>query len=137
MPWDKLAGISLDNMVRNLRNIGASVGAIRNVKGMQEIISMLPRDGSVILVSFLILKKGFEARGHAMCVFYDHFGRLRIMDRTTVYDNLAIIAKIHSVDEMIPRAAVQINNVYAKLLYLSGTAVLAMEALGVVATEKR
>lgn len=47
---------------------------------------------------------------------------------------LAVLAKRYKATEFIPRAAVQLTNVYGKFVGPHGMATLAMEALGVVAS---
>ncbi len=135
VPWNKVGGISLSEMVQNLRAIGASVGALKTVTKMSDVVAMMKRDGSVVLVSFRCMRAGKEVSGHAMYVFYDYLGRFRIMDRTGVYDDLRAIAKQYDrIDEFIPRAAAEVSGVYAKVV--DGITVLAMEIRGVVATQK-
>lgn len=134
VPWEKVGGISLQQMAQNLRAIGANIGPLRFVSSMKEVSSMLRRDGGVVLVSFRVMRGGKEVSGHAMYAFYDHVGQLKIMDRTGIHSNIADIPKLYGIDEFIPRSAMGISNVYAK--YADGVSVLAMEVAGVAATKR-
>jgi hypothetical protein len=81
------------------------------------------------------MRAGKEVGGHAMYVFYDYLGRLRIMDRSGVHSDLKEITKLYDrIDEFVPRAAVEIRALYAK--YVDGATILAMEVRGVVATQR-
>ena len=134
VPFQSLNGISLSAMTNHLKQIGAQIGQFKTVTGLQEVVRLLPRDGSVVLVSVKVMRGATDAGGHAIHVFYDVFGRLRFMDRTGVYDNLAVLAKKYNATEFVPRSAVQLKNVYGKFVGPHGMATLAMEALGVVAS---
>jgi hypothetical protein len=135
IPVSEIGGISLQQMTRNLSAIGASIGSMRPVTKLSEVVSLLRNDGSVVLVSFRCMRSGKEVGGHAMYVFRDYLGRLRIMDRSGIHSDLKEITKHYDrIDEFAPRAAVEIKGMYAK--YVDGVTVLAMEARGVVATER-
>ncbi len=138
----KIGGISLAEMADNFRKIGVSVGPEFPVSNMQQVKNMLRRDGSVVQVSFHVIKKGkATGEGHSMYVFYDHLGKLRIMDRTsidknTIYSSLEEVAKIHyGAETFIPRYAVRINNMFAKFIGPKGTATLAVQVNGVALHE--
>lgn len=98
---------------------------------------MLRRDGSVVMISLRVMKKGKEVGGHAVYAFRDFIGRVRIMDRTGIYDDLNGMTGAYGVDEFVPRAAAHVQNVYAKMMNAGKAAVLAVGALGVVASERR
>ncbi len=74
---------------------------------------------------------------HAMYLYYDYFGRIRIMDRTGVYTKLSDIGPIYGAKEIILQEAVRVEGVYAKIVGPKGLTILVMEVLGVVATEKK
>jgi len=69
-----------------------------------------------------------------MYAFYDHLGKVKIMDRTGIYSNINDIPRLYGIDEFIPRALVEVGNVYVK--YANGVSVLAMEVVGVAATNR-
>lgn len=71
-----------------------------------------------------------------MYLFYDVFGRLRVMDRTGIYDSLDDVARRYGAERFDIRAAALLENVYAKFFGPKGSATLAVEALAVVAREK-
>jgi hypothetical protein len=45
VPWEKVGGISLQQMAQNLRAIGANIGQLRFINSMNEVTSILRRDG--------------------------------------------------------------------------------------------
>lgn len=136
VPFESLKGIDLAVMTNNLKQIGAQIGILKPVTGLSEVVKMLPRDGSVVLISVKVMRGTTLAGGHAIHAFYDTFGRLCFMDRTGVYTDLVVLAQRYRATEFVPRAAVKLENVYAKFVGPHGMATLAMEALGVVANDK-
>jgi len=137
VPLAKTAGISLQAMANNLRRIGATVSPLKEISSLKEVVRMLPRNGSVVMISVKAIKGGQPIGGHAVYLFYNKFGKLRIMDRTGEYNTLKQLAdKYSQVDEFIPRAAVTLTNVYAKYVGPKGAAVLAMEVLAVTVEER-
>ncbi len=137
VPVRLTAGISLQAMASNLRRIGAVVGQVKTITSLKDAVKMLPRDGSVVMISVKGLRNGVQAGGHAVYAFYDKLGRLKIMDRSGVYNTLEDLARRYpQVDEFVPRAAATISNVYSKFVGPKGGAVLAIEVLAVVAEDK-
>ena len=137
IPLNQTAGISLQAMANNLRSIGANVSHVRQVSSLKEIIKMLPRDGSVVMVSVKGLRAGNQVGGHAVYVFYNTLGRLKIMDRSGIFNTFEDLARRYpQVDEFVPRAASTITNVYGKFVGPGGAAVLVMSVLGVSAEKK-
>jgi hypothetical protein len=132
VPLRNTSGISLQAMTNYLRQLGANVGPLKTINSLNEAAKMLPRNGNVVLISVKCMKNGQQVGGHALYTFYDMWGRLRIMDRTGVYESLAEVAKKYPVDEFIPRKAALLTNLYAKFAGAEGAAVLAIEVLGVV-----
>lgn len=132
VPIQKTGGISLQAMTNYLSKIGANVGPLKTISTLDEAAKLLPKNGSVVLVSVKCIKNGKDAGGHALYIFYDTFGRLRIMDRTGLYKTLSEVALKYPVDDFVPRAAVRLTNIYAKFVGPNGSSVLAMEMLGVV-----
>jgi hypothetical protein len=132
------AGISLHDMAINLRKIGVSVGPVSPITNMQQATRMLPRDGSVVLMSFHKIKNGQQVGGHTMYIFRDLFGRVRLMDRIGVYSDVAALIKSHkyNADNYIPRFAAKVDNMKVKFIP-SGTAVLATEVQGVILNERK
>lgn len=124
--------ISLFDMVAKLKTIGAHVGSVLSVSSVAQVMRHVRNDGSVVLVSLKGLKDGREVAGHAVYFFKDHLGRTRIMDRTGVYENISDLTNIYSqVDEFIPRSIASLYNIYAKYMLPEGSAILAIEVLGV------
>ncbi|MBC7500126.1 MAG: hypothetical protein H7315_06485 [Herminiimonas sp.] len=136
VPFHSLQGIRLSTMTNHLRQIGAKMGELKTVSNIRDVIQMLPRDGSVVLISVLVMRGANVAGGHAIHAFYDSFGRVRIMDRTGIYSDLAALAHRYRATELIPREAIKLENVYGKFVGPHGMATLAMEALGVVKSDQ-
>jgi len=129
----QIGGISINAMAVNLLKIGAKVGQVKAVTSTREIVKILPRNGSVILVSLRGMKNNTQIGGHAVYFFRDIHGKVKIMDRTGVYNSLDELAVMYGqVDQFIPRAATTIQNIYAKLVMPKGSFVLTIEVLGVV-----
>jgi len=78
------AGISLEALAAQLRTLGARVGPIRAVSSMDEVVKLVPRDGSVLMISLNGMKAGVRAGGHNIYAFRDALGRVRLMDRSGV-----------------------------------------------------
>ena len=136
VPFHQLGGIPLDDMIATLRRLGAKVKSVQNVSELSAALKLLPRNGSVLLISVKVIQQGRVAGGHAMYLFYDVLGRLRVMDRTGIYDSLSAVAKRYEAERFDIRAAALLENVYAKFFGPKGSATLAVEALAVVAREK-
>jgi LysM repeat protein len=128
-PLSKLGGVTLESMVGHLRSIGAAVGEVRPLSTVQQVEKMLPRDGSVVLISVNCMKNGARAGGHAFYAFYDKLGRLRFMDRTGIYSSIEELAsRYKQFDAFALRAGATLKNVFLKFVGPKGTATLAMEA---------
>lgn len=129
---DNALGISLHNMVAKLNSIGARTRSVIDVSSVNQVLKYLKSDGSVVLVSLKGMKDGQRTGGHAVYFFKDHLGRVRIMDRTGQYQTLTeLVARYRQFDEFIPRAIAPIDNIYAKFIAPKGTAILAIEVIGV------
>lgn len=122
IPVAKLGGISLENMGNTLRAIGARAGTLTPVQRLEDILSagLLKQDGSVVLISVRCMRAGKDVGGHMVYAYYDVLRRVRFMDRTVgaaaqkSYASLRELAKIYRLDEMIPRAALPLHNVFVK-----------------------
>ena len=132
-PGVQPGGIPLNVMVSHLRRIGAAVSGVKNVTSVKQVVKMLPRDGSVVLVSVRAVRNGANVGGHAIYFFYDKLGRLRIADRTGVYKSLGELARRYSVTEFIPRGAAHMKNLFMKFVGPKGTATLAVQVNALVA----
>jgi hypothetical protein len=127
-----VGGISLSKMTSHLRQIGAKIGAIREVSSVGQVVNHLKSDGSVLLVSLKCMKNGKLISGHAVYFYKTFLGRTRIMDRTGEYTSLTeLVAKYRAFDAFIPRAFVPLENIFAKYLAPKGTTALTIEVLGV------
>lgn len=135
IPVPQTGAISLQAMTNYLKKLGAGVGPLRNITSLKEATGMLQKNGNVVLISTKAMKNGQQAGGHAFYVYKDVMGRLRLMDRSGVYKNLAEIARKYPVDEFIPRSAATLTNIYAKYTGPEGSTVLAIEVLGLVSEE--
>ncbi|TRX74535.1 hypothetical protein [Pseudomonas mangiferae] len=127
--------LTLEGIAANLRALGADVGLVKKVEHMDDIARSLPRDGSVAIVGILGDFQG-QRVGHAVYVFKDLSGSTRVMDRTGVYKSLSDLNLIYGVKQFSPFAYVHVKNVFGKVMVPGGTAVLAMEVLGVIATQQ-
>lgn len=146
MSIDRLGGVALKTMAHNLQDLGAKIGNLVSVRNLEEILAkgLLKRDGSVVLISVKTMRAGKEVGGHLIYAFYDTFGRLRFMDRTIVlrnqstYASLGELAIKYGVDEMIPRAALPIYNMFVKsVAYQTPTLVLPIAAVVAQYQEKK
>jgi nucleoid-associated protein YgaU len=133
-----LKGASIRQVAAALRSIGAKVGEVKTVGSMAEVEEMVPRDGSVVIVSLRAFKAGQELDvGHQVYVFRDLLNRVRIMDRTVggaqdVYLSLEELGRRYSsvADTFVPRAALPVTNVFGKIVEgMQPAAVIAMEVL--------
>lgn len=59
-----------------------------------------------------------------------------MMDRTGVYRSLSELNSVYGVESFSPFAYLHVKNVFGKIPVPSGAAVLAMEVLAVVATQR-
>lgn len=125
-PHGQISGISLTNMVATLRSVGARVRSVQAVNSLPDVTRMLPRDGSVVLVSVHVMNQGRRLGGHAVYAFYDALGRLRFSDRTGVYKSLSDVAQRYGATDLVPRAAAHMQNLFMKWVGPKGTATLAM-----------
>ena len=138
VPWGAVGGVkNLSVVAQNLRSIGASVGAAKPVQSMSNVAWELPRDGSVGLIAVKLKKNGQIVAGHCMAVFFDSFGRLRILDRSGTYLSLADVAKRYRVDQFVLSEFLVVENVYAKFVGPKGGVTLVMQVLGVNVSEKK
>ncbi|HEX4408379.1 MAG TPA: LysM peptidoglycan-binding domain-containing protein [Xanthobacteraceae bacterium] len=124
-------------LVVKLRDIGAEVAPIKNVKSFDDIAKMTPKNGGVVMFSVdgTDLKTG-EIIGHALYTFRDAVGNIKIMDRGgapgragEIFDSLAQLTKKYGlVGDYVPKQAAVLQNVSGKILD-KGSAVLAMAAV--------
>ncbi len=141
VPLNSIGAIRLTDMLLVLKKIGATTGPVKRITSFKAIKAMIPFDGSVVLVSLkVILKNGTEA-GHAIYVYRDILGRIRIMDRTVgkvtqkAYVSLEEVVKEYErsgVRNLIPEAALILHNVYGRAIGFELPR-LVMPILGVIA----
>ena len=129
----QIGGIPLSRMSNHLGSIGVAIGQVKKVTTVSQIKRMLPRDGSVVLISLRGVKNGKAAGGHAIYAFYDKLGRLRFSDRSGIYKRIDEIAARYSKDEYIPRGAVHMKNLFMKFIGPKGTGTLAIAINSVIA----
>lgn len=146
MAIDRLGGVAVKTMAHNLQDLGAKIGNLVSVRHLEEVLAkgLLKRDGSVVLIPVRTMRTGKEVGGHLIYAFYDTFGRLPFMDRTIVlrnqstYASLGELAIKYGVDEMIPRAALTIYNMFVKsAAYQTPTLVLPIAAVVAQYQEKK
>jgi hypothetical protein len=125
------AGITLESMAAQLRTLGARVGPVQPVANMGEVARLVPRDGSVVMISLNGMRNGARVAGHSIYAFRDALGRVRLMDRSGVYGSLEELGRRYTqCDQFVPRAAAVVENVFGKFVDATEkVAVLAMAAL--------
>lgn len=144
MPMNSLWKIpNLSTGMSYLQRMGARIGAIRTVSTEKDIMSMVPRDGSVVMIAMHVMKKGRVVGGHAIYAFRTVFGQIQYMDRTvgkiipSVYKSIAEIVPCYpGVTAFVPYQAGILHNVFAKSV-VHDIPKLVIPVLGVVATEDK
>lgn len=142
LPWripDLATGMSY------LRQLGAKVGPIKKVSSVDDIVRILPRDGSVVMVAVHVMKNGKIVAGHAIYVFRNAFGQVRFMDRTVgravnsgtqgVYKSIDELAPVYGANALVPYEASILYNVFTKTV-AHDVPKLVIPVLGVMAEEK-
>ncbi len=131
---------SLAHGLTHLRTLGARVGQVRAIRTIKEMESMVPFDGSVLMLAVRVVQPRGIA-GHAVYAYRDMYMRIRYMDRTI---GEAGVATYRSLDELRPlygakaievMEAAVLHNVFAKTIAHDATR-LVMPILGVIASER-
>lgn len=150
----KALGMSMDNLwvipnlakgISYLQRLGAKVGTVRAVSAVRDIESMVPFDGSVVMIAVRVVKNGNVIGGHAIYAFRTAVGQIRYMDRTVgsvvrrgtqgVFSSIADIAPLYGASSLVPYEAAVIYNVFVKSI-AHDLPKLVIPILGVVATEE-
>jgi hypothetical protein len=128
-----------------LRRLGATTGAIRKVANATDIIKILPRDGSVVMIAVNVMENGKIAAKHAIYAFRNALGQVRYMDRTVgstigssmkgIYKSIDELAPVYGASALVPYEASILYNVFAKSV-LHEAPRLVIPVLGVMAEEK-
>lgn len=128
-----------------LQRLGAKTGAIKKVDSARDIIKMLPRDGSVVMIAVHVMRNGRVAAGHAIYAFRNTFGQVRYMDRTVgraiksgsqgVYKSIEELVPVYGANAIVPYEASILHNVFAKSV-LHEAPILVIPLLGIMAEEK-
>jgi LysM domain len=141
-----LAGSSMVQRVAKLRELGAEVVDTLKVPGkVDELRSMVPRDGSVVMFGVRWERLGKNELGlpetknvaHALYAFYDYMGRFRIADRSGL-----VVSSLRELEELkpgygaigsaVPQSVALLKNVFMKFVGPKGLATLAMEVQAVM-----
>lgn len=128
-----------------LRQLGAKTGPVIKVSNSDDIVKIIPRDGSVVMIAVRLIKKGIRVRGHAIYAFRTPLGQVRYMDRTVgktfnsvqqgVYKSIDDMVDWYEADTIIPFEAAVLHNVFTKTVAHDLPPVLAIPVLGVMAEE--
>jgi hypothetical protein len=128
-----------------LARLGVKTGAIKKVSSSADILKILPRDGSVVMIAVNVMRNGKVVAGHAIYAFRNSFGQMRFMDRTVgrairsgtqgVYKSIEELAPVYGASSIVPYEASVLYNVFAKSV-LHETPRLVIPILGVMAEEK-
>jgi hypothetical protein len=131
-----LGGSSMVQRVAKLRELGAKVVDCKLPSEVDELRSMVPRDGSVLMFGVRWQKAGKNV-AHALYAFYDHMGRFRIADRSG-----AVVSSLQELQELkpgygaigsaVPQSVALLKNVFMKFVGPKGLATLAMEVHAVM-----
>src|SRR5262249_16517109 len=144
MPMDKLWTIpNLTTGMGYLKRLGAQVGVVKQIANIDDIVKMVPHDGSVVMIAVRVMDKSRVIGGHAIYAFRNALGQVRYMDRTVgmtiggaeqgVYRSLAEIAPMYSATELVAYEAAVLHNVFVKTIAYDLPR-LVMPILGVVAS---
>jgi len=136
---------SLTTGISYLQRLGAKTGGIKKVATTKDIVKILPRDGSVVMIAVNVMKDDKIVAGHAIYAFRNLFGQVRFMDRTVgrairsgtqgVYKNIEELAPVYGANALIPYEAAILHNVFVKSV-LHEIPRLVIPILGVMATEE-
>jgi hypothetical protein len=125
-----------------LQRLGVKAGAVKAIASVADIAKLVPRDGSVLMISVHLVKQGRVIAGHAVYAYRNSLGQLRYMDRTItsgaqrVYQSLDEIAKVYTqCDKFVPVEAALLHNVVVKSV-LNEAPRLFIPILGVIATQE-
>jgi hypothetical protein len=146
MPMSNLWAIpNLATGMAYLQRIGAKIGAVKPVAGAADIVQMVPRDGSVVMIAVKVMDKANVVGGHAIYAFRNTLGQVRYMDRTVgnvaagaqgVFKSIDEIAPLYGATALVPYEAAILHNVIVKT-FAYDLPRLVLPVLGVVATENR
>jgi hypothetical protein len=131
-----LGGSTMAQRVSILKGLGAKVLESKIPNKLEELPSMTPRDGSVLMFGVNWVRKGKRV-AHALYAYYDAFGRFRIADRTgLVVSSLEELEKLKPgygpIGSAVPHSAAVLQNVFMKMIGPKGLATLALQVLAVV-----
>lgn len=128
-----------------LRRLGATTGVVKQVSNTKDIVKMLPKDGSVVMVAVHVMRNGKVVAGHAIYAFRNNLGQIRFMDRTVgrvlksgtqgVYKSIEELAPVYGASALVPYEASVLYNVFAKSVAYEAPR-LVIPVLGVIAEEK-
>lgn len=112
---------NLSTVVQKMRQIGAIAGPVRRVSNMRQVEQMLPKDGSVVLVTLSgVHKTDRTLISHLVYVYRDLTGRICIMDRSVgdvirrSYFSLSELVKSYPVTSFVPYEAAVLKNVFVR-----------------------
>jgi hypothetical protein len=131
-----LKGATMSKLVGIMRKLGASVDSLKVPGKVEDLRSIVPRDGSVVMLGVKFPRNGKFA-GHCLYAFYDYLGRFRIADRTgVVVSSLQELEKLKPgygpIGSALPESVALLRNVFMKYVGPKGLATLAMEVQGVM-----
>jgi hypothetical protein len=146
MPMNSLAVIpNLSVGMTLLKQLGARVGVIYKITSVKDIVRILPRDGSVLMLAVHVMKGRRVIGGHAIYAFRNALGQVRYMDRTVgtkfasatqgVFKSVDEIAPLYGASAIIPYEAAVLQNVFARSV-AHEVPRLFIPALGVIAEDR-
>lgn len=146
-------GTNIDNLwvipnlttgMSHLRRVGATVGPVKKVPSLRDIIPMVPNDGSVLMIAVRLMKEKRVIGKHAIYAYKDLFRRVRFFDRTVgakfsgatrgIFKSTNEIAPYYGATSIVPYEAAILQNVYIKSVGFE-IPKLAIPILGVIAEE--
>ena len=151
----KSLGIAIDSLwvvpnlatgMSYLQRVGAVVGVVKKVSSVREIATMVPNDGSVLMLAVRVMKGNRVIGGHAIYAYKEILGRLRFFDRTVgarfggaiqgVFKSVDEIAPYYGASAIVPYEAATLQNVYLKSVGFE-LPKLAIPIFGVVGEEEK
>lgn len=125
MPFNQLWRIpNLATGIGYLKRLGVRTGAVKTVLNSSDVIKLVPRDGSVVMVAVKVVNNGKQIGAHAVYYFRNSLGQIRVMDRTVgratthgtqgVYKSLEELKRIYGATDLIPFEAAVLYNVFVK-----------------------
>jgi hypothetical protein len=143
MPW-KIPNLATG--MSYLQRIGAKVGPVKKVAATSDIVKMLPRDGSVVMIAVHVMRNGKVAAGHAIYAFRNNLGQVRFMDRTVgralptgatqgIYKSIEELAPVYGANALVPFEASVLHNVFVRSVAHEAP-ILVIPVLGVMAEER-